>query len=257
MSANSETPSGRKKAVVYRMVSQEHICPFGLKAVDILKRKGFAVEDKWLTDRAATDAFKEKHVVKTTPQIWIEGERIGGFDAVREYFGTQKKDPNAKSYTPVLAVFAVAAFMAVAANVANGGAVLSLRSLEWFVGFSMGMLAMLKLQDLEQFSNMFLGYDILARKIVRYAYVYPFAEAFSAVSMIAGGIYGLIAAPVAIFIGSIGALSVFKAVYIDKRDLKCACTGGGSNVPLGFISLSENLAMITMGVWMIIKNTAL
>ena len=37
-------------------------------------------------------------------------------------------------------------------------------------------------------------------------------------------------------------------VYIDKRELKCACVGGDSNVPLGFISLTENLMMIAMAV---------
>ena len=53
-----------------------------------------------------------------------------------------------------------------------------------------------------------------------------------------------------LFIGTIGAVSVFKAVYIDKRTLKCACVGGSSNVPLGFVSLTENLMMIAMALWM-------
>jgi hypothetical protein len=60
-----------------------------------------------------------------------------------------------------------------------------------------------------------------------------------------------LASPVAIFIGAVGAVSVFKAVYIDKRELKCACVGGGSNVPLGFVSLTENLMMVAMGLWML------
>ena len=59
-------------------------------------------------------------------------------------------------------------------------------------------------------------------------------------------------APVGIFIGAIGGWSVFKAVYIDKRELRCACVGGGSNVPLGFVSLSENLGMLGMGIWMLL-----
>jgi len=63
----------------------------------------------------------------------------------------------------------------------------------------------------------------------------------------------LIAAPIALFIGTVGAISVIKAVYVDKRDLKCACVGGGANVPLGFVSLTENLAMMGMGIWMIVK----
>ena len=46
-------------------------------------------------------------------------------------------------------------------------------------------------------------------------------------------------------------MSVFKAVYIDKRELKCACVGGSSRVPLGFVSLTENLAMVGMAFWML------
>ncbi|WP_017932091.1 MauE/DoxX family redox-associated membrane protein [Robiginitomaculum antarcticum] len=242
-----------KKAVVYRMVMDKHICPFGLKTVDLLKRKGFEVEDNWLTSREETDAFKQKHDVETTPQTFIKGERIGGFESLRKYFGYEIKDPEAKTYTPVLVVFAVSALLALAASWATLGNIFNLRSLEWFIAFSMGMLAMLKLRDLEAFANMFLGYDVLARRVVRYAYIYPFGEAFAAILMVAGGIFGLIAAPVALFIGTIGAVSVVKAVYIDKRDLKCACVGGGANVPLGFISLTENLAMMGMGLWMIVK----
>ena len=49
-----------------------------------------------------------------------------------------------------------------------------------------------------------------------------------------------------------GAVSVFKAVYVDKRELKCACVGGASNVPLGFVSLTENLMMIAMAVAMLV-----
>ena len=64
------------------------------------------------------------------------------------------------------------------------------------------------------------------------------------------GVANWLSVPVALFIGGIGAASVFKAVYIDKRELKCACVGGSSNVPLGFISLTENLMMIAMAVWM-------
>ncbi len=67
--------------------------------------------------------------------------------------------------------------------------------------------------------------------------------------MTAGALTWL-SAPLALFIGTIGAVSVFKAVYIDKRELKCACVGGSSNVPLGFVSLTENLFMMGMGLWM-------
>ena len=70
--------SGPNKAVLYRMVMDKHICPFGLKSRDLLKREGFEIEDNHLTTREETDAFKQQYDVKTTPQTWINGERIGG-----------------------------------------------------------------------------------------------------------------------------------------------------------------------------------
>ncbi|MGV8293188.1 hypothetical protein ACV36C_30160 [Pseudomonas aeruginosa] len=80
--------------------------------------------------------------------------------------------------------------------------------------------------------------DLLAKRWVRYAYFYPFAEAIAGVQMVAGvGMW--VSIPLALFIGTVGAVSVFKAVYVDRRELKCACVGGDSNVPLGFVSLNH------------------
>lgn len=87
-----------------------------------------------------------------------------------------------------------------------------------------------------------------------YAYIYPIGEGVAGILMIAGALNWL-SVPIALFIGSVGAMSVFKAVYIDKRELKCACVGGNSNVPLGFISLTENLMMIAMALWMLAMNS--
>jgi len=241
-----------KHATIYRMVMPEHVCPYGLKAVDLLKREGFEVDDHWLRTREETDAFKVEHEVKTTPQTFIAGQRIGGYDDLRRYFGKSVPDPKATSYRPVIAVFAIAAAMALAASWAAYDTLFTMRAGEWFVAMSMCLLAMLKLQDVERFSTMFLNYDMLARRWVRYGYLYPFGEATAGVLMIAGALTWL-SVPIALFIGTIGTVSVFKAVYIDRRTLKCACVGGNSNVPLGFVSLTENLMMVGMGVWMLAR----
>ena len=91
--------SARPKAVLYRMVMPEHVCPYGLKTKDLLRRHGFEVEDHWLKSRAETDAFKAHHKVETTPQTFIEGVRIGGYNEVRAYLGKPLPDPNAVSYS--------------------------------------------------------------------------------------------------------------------------------------------------------------
>ncbi len=237
-------------ATLFRMVMPEHVCPYGLKAKDLLEREGYTVDDHWLTTREQTDAFKAKHHVKTTPQTFIDGERIGSYDDLRRHFHKPVRDPKATSYKPVIAVFSVTALMALAASYAVFETVFTVRALEWFIVFSMSILALLKLQDVESFSTMFLNYDLLAKRWVRYSYIYPFAELFAGILMIAGALSWL-SIPVALFIGSIGAASVLKAVYFDKRELKCACVGGNSNVPLGFVSLTENVMMVAMAIWML------
>lgn len=243
----TDTP---KRATLHRMVMPEHTCPYGLKALDLLRRQGFEVDDRHLTTREETDAFKAEHGVKTTPQTFIDGRRIGGYDDLRRHFGMQVADPEATSYKPVVAVFAMTALMALAASQATLGTPFTTRAAEWFISFSMCVLALLKLQDVEGFSTMFLNYDLLARRWVPYSYVYPFAEGAAGVLMTAGALTWL-SVPIALTIGTIGAVSVFKAVYIDRRELKCACVGGATKVPLGFVSLTENLMMVAMSVWMV------
>lgn len=238
-----------KKAILYRMVMPTHVCPFGLKAKDLLRRRGYEVEDHWLTTREETDAFKAEHGVKTTPQTFIGGERVGGYDDVRLFFGRAVADPKAVTYRPVAVVFAMTVLMALAASLAAFGTPWTVRAGEWFVAFSMCVLALLKLQNVERFSSMFLNYDLLAKRWVPYSYAYPYAEGLAGVLM-AAGVLTWLSVPVALVIGTIGAVSVIKAVYVDRRELKCACVGGDSNVPLGFLSLTENVMMVVMAVWM-------
>ncbi|MCQ0972060.1 glutaredoxin [Paracoccus sp. TK19116] len=237
-----------KTAVLYRMALPDHLCPSGQKASWLLKSKGYQVDDRLFRTRAEVDAFKAEHGVKTTPQVWIEGERVGGYTDLRQRLTDW--DPDATTYKPVIYLFAVAAATALALSIGFIGAI-TWQTLGWFISISMILLGMQKLRDIESFSTMFLNYDVLARRHVPYAYVYPWVETGAGVLM-TGMLLPWLAAPAALVISTIGAWSVFKAVYIDKRELKCACVGGGSNVPLGFVSLTENLAMMGMSIVMLV-----
>ncbi len=241
-----------RRAELHRMETAEHICPYGLKTRDLLRREGFEVDDHTLTSRDEIDAFKARHNVETTPQVFIDGRRIGGYEDLLRFLGKEVKDEDAVTYAPVIALFAMAAAMALATSWATYGSLATVAAAEWFIAISMCLLALQKLKDIESFATMFLNYDLLAQRWVRYGYVYPFAEGLAGVLMVAGALMWL-SIPVALTIGTIGAVSVFKAVYLDRRELKCACVGGDSNVPLGFVSLTENLMMIGMALWMLLK----
>lgn len=251
-----------KVATVHRMLTKSHICPFGIRTVELLKSHGFKVDDHHLKDRNEVDAFKAEHDVKTTPQTFIDGNRVGGYEDVRRHLGLEVVDRSKKTYRPVLAIFAISALLALVTQFTlffNGVsddetgvfASLLISTLMSFVAYAMVLLAVQKLQDVFSFANSFMTYDLLALKKPGYANVYPYLEAYVGLAMLAG-LPALLISPVAVVIGSIGAISVIKAVYIDKRDLKCACVGGNSNVPLGFISLTENVVMVAAGILMFI-----
>lgn len=156
---------------------------FGIKAKDLLKRKGYLIEDIHLKDRQQVDEFKNKYDVKTTPQIFIGGNRIGGYDDLVKFFGLVK-DKQAKSYKPVIAVLRWL-FISASIWLFDCRQYICFINHKGFMGLSIAFLATLKLQNLDSFVNQFITYDLLAMRYLRYAYIYPFAEAFVGISIIA------------------------------------------------------------------------
>ena len=144
------------------------------------------------------------------------------------------------SYTPVIALFSAAGLMTLATSLGMTG----------FMGLSLGMLASLKLMDLNGFAKSFANYDLVTRRVKQYGKAYPFLELAIALGFLSG------IAPLATGIGSLavglsGGASVVKAVYLDKKELTCACIGGNSKAPLGIVSFVENAMMAVMGAVLI------
>ncbi|MEO1433551.1 MAG: glutaredoxin [Cyanobacteria bacterium J06633_8] len=224
-----------EKVRVYRMSTPDHECPWGLKTINLLNDKGIEFEDNKLTSREEVDKFKAKHHVETTPQIFSGDERIGGYTDLAEKLDVEAEGAD-YSYTPVIAVFSSAGLMALATTMGLTG----------FMGFSLSLLATLKLMDIESFAEGFEKYDLITKRIKPYAKVYPFAELAIALGFLSG-VAPMLTGITSLFIGVSGGISVFKAVYIDKLALNCACVGGNSKAPLGIVSFTENAIMALMG----------
>lgn len=224
------------KIRLYRMSMTEHECPWGLKAIALLNEKGLAFEDVRLTTREAVEAFKAQHQVATTPQIFFDEERIGGYSDMAKKLGAEVQKAE-YSYTPVIAVFGVSALMTLALSQGWMG----------FMGMSLAILALLKLMDVPSFFAGFEKYDLLTKWFRPYGWAYPVIELLLGLAFLSQR--GLaVAGVVSLFIGLVGGISVFKAVYVDKLELNCACIGGNSKAPLGVISLFEYGMMVVMGL---------
>jgi glutaredoxin len=75
----------QQSATLHRMVLSDHVCPFGLRAKELLEANGFQVDDRHLTTREQVEDFKAEHGLRTTPLIFIGEERIGGCDDLEAY----------------------------------------------------------------------------------------------------------------------------------------------------------------------------
>lgn len=227
-------------------VQQTHIyrkttCPWGKKVVDLLQARRIDYVDHVFEDRREEEQFKDEEGVSTTPQVYIKGRRVGGYEELANHLNVERSeasgtDSDGQSYQPVIVVFGTALLLALVTRTGLMG----------FMGFSLSLLACLKLMDLRSFVDGFRQYDLLAARFAAYGWAYPVMELGVGLAFLAG-VFMLPMAAIAVFIGVLGAVSITKAVYIDQLDLDCACVGGNYDVPLGFVSFTENAVMAGMG----------
>jgi glutaredoxin 3 len=82
----------QRKATLYRMKLPTHECPYGLLARRMLEDAGYEIDEHLLTSRDEVNAFQSEQGVSATPQIFIDGERIGGSDELAEYLDKVPQD---------------------------------------------------------------------------------------------------------------------------------------------------------------------
>ncbi len=147
-----------------------------------------------------------------------------------------------KSFTPLIADFGTSFLITITL----------IKNFQVFMGISICLLAMLKLMDIEAFGKSFEKYDLISTRFNTWIYIYPFCELLIGISFLISSPPFLIIF-IALILGITGMVSVFKAVYLDKLKLNCACIGGYAKTPLGIISFIENLLMAIMSFLILIK----
>ena len=107
-----------------------------------------------------------------------------------------------------------------------------------------------KLLDLAGFANSYSMYDVLAKRVPAYGYIYTFIE------LGLGAAYLLAYRPmftnaVTLVVMAFSSIGVTLAV-MNKQKIKCACLGAGFNLPMTTVTIIEDLLMAAMALWMLI-----
>ena len=110
-------------------------------------------------------------------------------------------------------------------------------------GFFIG-LSFFKFLNLKNFAESFSSYDPIAQRFLRYGYIYPFVEVCLGGLFIANS-YLKFAYTATIIVLGITTFGVWKSLQ-RKSNLQCACAGAGFNIPLSYVTVVENLLMISM-----------
>ena len=126
---------------------------------------------------------------------------------------------------------------------------------EWMNSFMAGffiVFSFFKLLDIRGFAVSYAMYDIVAKRIRYYGFVYPFIELALGIAYLTH-FNPVLTSIATIVIMGISLIGVIKSV-VNKQPIQCACLGTVFNLPMSTITIIEDLGMIMMAVMLLIMN---
>ncbi len=153
------------------------------------------------------------------------------------------------TYKPLLLVFSYILLVCFSVEIVHGSFVLHRFMPNFMAGFFL-VFSFFKMLDLKGFANSYSMYDLLAKRVPAYGYIYPFIE------LGLGTAYLLAYRPVltsvvTLVVMAFSSIGVILAV-MNKQKIKCACLGTGFNLPMTTVTIIEDLLMAAMALWMLI-----
>jgi len=103
-----------------------------------------------------------------------------------------------------------------------------------------------KFLDLKGFAESYSSYDLLAKKIYSYGYVYPFIELVLGVAYLTS-FNPFFTNTATIIVMGFSSIGVIKTV-LDKKKIQCACLGSVFNLPMSTVTIIEDLLMVAMAI---------
>jgi len=106
-----------------------------------------------------------------------------------------------------------------------------------------------KLLDVPAFARSYAQYDVIAKILPGWGYVYPFVE----LALGFGFLFWLdmrLLSWAALILSLIGAVGVIQA-NLSKQPIECACLGTVFKLPMSVVTVIENLGMAAMAAWML------
>lgn len=148
-----------------------------------------------------------------------------------------------KTYLPIFLIFGYITFITWLIQLQNP----VFSASEWMSHFMAGfflVFSFFKLLDVPAFAMSYSSYDVVAKKIYSYGYIYPFIELGLGISFLIPSLH-LWSNWITLAVMTVSVLGVIQSM-LRKSPFQCACLGTVFKLPLSKITLFEDLLMIFM-----------
>jgi copper chaperone CopZ len=155
-----------------------------------------------------------------------------------------------ETYKPILLIFIYISLVTILVQFTNA----KFDAMQWMRHFMAGfflVFSFFKLLNLKGFAESYIMYDVVARRLPAWAYIYPFVELVLGIAFLVN-FNPLITNGVTFAVMSISIFGVLQSV-LNKRKIQCACLGAVFNLPMSTVTIIEDALMIAMCGFMLIK----
>jgi len=153
-----------------------------------------------------------------------------------------------ETYKPILLIFAYILLITILVQVANQ----RFDWMQWMRHFMAGFFltfSFFKLLNLKGFAESYSMYDVVAKRIPQWGYIYAFLELGLGIAYLIN-VNPLITLVTTFIVMSISIIGVLQSV-LNKRKIQCACLGDVFKLPMSTVTIIEDALMITMSAYMV------
>lgn len=152
------------------------------------------------------------------------------------------------TYKPILLIFGYITTIAIIAashqNQFHWMQAMNIFMAGFFLTFSF-----FKMLDLIGFAESYSMYDIIAKKIKAWGYIYAFVELGLGIAY-ATNFQPVVTNIVTLIVMTVSIVGVLQSV-LNKRKIQCACLGAVFNLPMSTVTIIEDALMIAMSTFML------
>ena len=147
---------------------------------------------------------------------------------------------SAQTYRPLLILLAYL-LVVTAIRAVDLMSAMSLFMGGFFIAFSF-----FKMLDLRGFADAYRSYDLVAKAVPAYGFVYPFIELALGLAYL-GHFHPALVNAVTAVVMAVSLAGVLRAV-LSKQTIRCACLGTVFNLPMSTVTIVEDGLMLAMAV---------